>query len=379
MHFSDSENWESLREKIIGLGESSIQKSYYPELQKRLSELERFRALLDQSNDAIFLLEIPSGSFVDVNESASKQLGYLHSEMLGMSMDELVAPPELCHVKELFLNMIERKDFGDTKTVVAVLKNKNGREIPFEINVTIVHFSDALYGVMVARDITERKQAEDKIKASLEEKSLLLQEIHHRVKNNMQIISSLLSLQSNYVQDSEVHDILKESQNRVRSMAMIHEKLYQSKDFSKVDFGEYVQSLNSSLFHSYVIDHEHIKIKTDVKNVFLGINTAIPCGLLINELVTNSIKHAFPDGMEGEINVKFASIDGKIILTVSDNGVGFLEDMDFQNTKTLGMQLINTLVGQIDGTMEISGFNGAKFKITFQEKEYKDKNLMRTF
>lgn len=373
MHFNDSEDWESLREKIIGLGESSIQKSYYPELQKRLSELERFRALLDQSNDAIFLLEIPSGSFVDANESASKQLGYLHSEMLGMSMDELVDPHELGHVRELFLNMIERREFGGTKTVVAILKDKNGREIPFEINVTIVHFSDALYGVMVARNITERKQAEDKIKASLEEKSLLLQEIHHRVKNNMQIISSLLSLQSNYVQDSEVHDILKESQNRVRSMAMIHEKLYQSKDFSRVDFGEYIQNLNSSLFHSYVIDPERIKIRTDVKDILLGIDTAIPCGLLINEFVTNSIKHAFPNGMKGEINVKFASIDGKIILTVSDNGIGFVNDIDFQNTKTLGMQLINTLVGQIDGTLEISSSNGTKFRITFKEREYKDR------
>jgi two-component sensor histidine kinase len=223
---------------------------------------------------------------------------------------------------------------------------------------------------MVVRDITERKQAEDKIKSSLEEKNVLLREIHHRVKNNMQIISSLLNLQTRYITDEKVVDVLKESQNRVKSMAMIHETLYQSEGFAKIGFSDYVNNLVTYLLQSYV-DRDHVKIITDVDvDIFLDIDTAIPCGLIINELITNSLKHAFPNITNGQIKIKLIRSDDRFILNVKDNGVGFPEMLDFRNTDSLGLQLINSLVMQLDGSIELKNDGGTEFIIVFHEMNY---------
>ena len=218
-------------------------------------------------------------------------------------------------------------------------------------------------------DITERINAEKEIKKSLEEKELLLKEIHHRVKNNLMIISSLLNLQSSYIKDKESQDIFKESQNRARSMALIHERLYQSTDLKRIDFGEYITSLANELFHTYVADPSLIELKINVEDIFLDINTAIPLGLIVNELITNSLKHAFPDGISGEINVDFHPIDAHYEFIVKDNGIGFPEDIDYQNTESLGLQMVTSLTDQIDGEMKLNRNNGTEFKITFKELE----------
>ncbi|MEN6573901.1 sensor histidine kinase [Methanobacterium aggregans] len=370
MPFNDAE-WRSLREKIIGLGESSIRKSYYPELQKRLDELERFRSLLDETNDAIFLLEIPSGRFADLNKAVSKHLGYSAKQLLNMSMEDLVVSTDKNRLKQLFKDMVEGGTSKGRQNIVTHLKNVSGREIPFEISVTVVNFSDALYMVMVARDITERKESEDQIRASLDEKNVLLQEIHHRVKNNMQIISSLLSLQSRYVTDEDALEVFKESQNRVKSMAMIHEKLYMSRNFTKINFGEYIKNLTTYLFQSYVVDSESVKLVVDVEDVTFGIDTAIPCGLIINEIVTNSIKYAFPEDRVGEITIKLWAEDKTILLEISDDGVGVPDDFSIVETKTLGLQLVATLVKQLEGTIELMPQEGTKFRISFEELRYK--------
>lgn len=217
---------------------------------------------------------------------------------------------------------------------------------------------------------SERKQAEEKIKESLKEKELLLREIHHRVKNNMQIISSLLSLQSSYLEDDEAVKTLEESRSRVKSMALIHEKLYKSNNLAKIDFTEYVKSLCSNLMYTYVEDPEKVKIKTEGDIINLNVDTSIPCGLIINELVTNSIKHAFPHG-NGEINLKLDARQDDFSITVKDNGIGFPKDLDFENTKTLGLQLVTNLVNQIDGDIELCRDNGTKFEIKFKEVKYK--------
>ncbi len=364
----DVKDWNSLRDKIIGLGESSIQKSYYPELQKRLGELERFRSLLDQSNDSIFLLKIPSGKFSDINKSTSNHFGYASEEMLKMSVHDLVDKEEMNSFKKIF-NELSEKSVG-RKTFYSVFVGYDGNKIPVEIGANVVKFSDAFYIVMVIRDITERNEAEIKIRSSLEEKKVLLREIHHRVKNNMQIISSLLNLQTTHTDDEKVVDILKESQNRVKSMAMIHEKLYQSNELARIDFNDYITQLSTFLSQSYMFSNGPVKIVIEVENIYLNIDTAVPCGLIINELVTNSIKHAFPDGLQGTIQITLVESDGKYILTVKDDGTGFPETIDFRNTETLGLQLINNLVLQLDGTIDIILEHGTEFKIYFQPMEY---------
>ncbi|HHY00804.1 MAG TPA: PAS domain S-box protein [Methanothermobacter sp.] len=216
----------------------------------------------------------------------------------------------------------------------------------------------------------QNKKAEKKIKQSLHEKKILLREIHHRVKNNMQIISSLLNLQLNYVTEEKSANLLKESRGRIKSMAMVHEKLYQSPSLTKIDLGDYVGALVSNIFFTYGINTKNIKKEIDVENIEIGIDTAIPCGLIINEIVTNSVKHAFPDHT-GKITVKISSSHDDIQLTLSDNGIGIPEKLDYEKTDSLGLKLVKSLVDQIDGHMTIESTNGTSIKIIFKEVKYK--------
>ncbi len=271
------------------------------------------------------------------------------------------------------------------------------REAHFELEKQVLERTEALSRAneVLRLEMDERQRIEDKLKKSLEEKEILLKEIHHRVKNNLQIISSLLNLQSRYINDKKMLDIYKESQNRVKSMAIIHEKLYQSEDLAKIDFGDYVRSLILDLFNSYGINKSRINLDIDIKDVLLDINTAIPCGLIVNELVTNSIKHGFPankspktenrvllnsdshiaaNSLEKDrISVKITNENEFYIMTVYDNGIGFPDDLDFKNTDSLGMQLVISLTSQLKGTVELEKDNGTLFKINFQELEYKNK------
>jgi PAS domain S-box-containing protein len=374
MHSDLEDNWDSIREKIIGLGEQSIQKSYYPELQQRLSELERFRALLDETNEAIFLSEVPSGNFTDVNKFASQQLGYSAEKMLEMKVEDIIAPDKLDEMRTIIFSLFDGKHLQNRKTIETVLKRSDNSQINVEMSISLVKFSDSFYTVMVARDITERKEFENALKSSLKEKEVLIREIHHRVKNNMQIISSLLNLQKQYVNDEESVNVLKESQNRVKSMAMIHEKLYKSRNFSEINFTDYIQSLVSDLFYSYGVDSNRVKTIILLDEVMMGLETAIPCGLIVSELVTNTLKYAFPNHGEGEFRIELHSYDdGLYDLIISDNGVGMPENINFHETDTLGLQLVNSLVNQLEGTIKLTRKNGTKFKIKFKELEYKER------
>jgi PAS domain S-box-containing protein len=221
---------------------------------------------------------------------------------------------------------------------------------------------------VVSKDITDIKHAEDRIKASLKEKEILLKEIHHRVKNNLQVISSLLNLQSGQITDDQALALFRESQNRVKAMALIHEKLYQSEDLTRIDFADYSRAMINYLLGSYGADYERIKLKIYVENVLLDVDTAIPCGLIINELVSNCLKYAFPAGKEGEICIALRSEHNKHVLSIRDNGVGFPKDLDFQNTETLGLQLVCALVEQLGGTIELDRRDGTEFTITFAER-----------
>jgi PAS domain S-box-containing protein len=211
-------------------------------------------------------------------------------------------------------------------------------------------------------EIAERKRVEQRMLSSLQEKEVLLKEIHHRVKNNLQIISSLLSLQSE-ISGQDQARTFRESQDRIRSMALIHEKLYQARDISRVDFAEYVRSLTSYLCRSYVTG-PGIELDVEIDGISLDIDKAIPCGLIINELVSNSLKYAFPD-RPGQICIRLTGCGNGYTLVVEDNGTGLPSGLDFRNTPSLGLQLVNTLVGQLEGTIELTRDNGTTFTITF--------------
>jgi PAS domain S-box-containing protein len=219
-------------------------------------------------------------------------------------------------------------------------------------------------------DITERKNAEEKIEASLKEKEILLREIHHRVKNNMQIISSLLGLASENIKDKKYVDMFRESQNRINSMSLIHEKLYRSKDLAKIELNDYIRDLANSIYQSRGVKPGTIVLNINIENVQLGIDRSIPFGLIINELITNSLKYAFPGDRKGEIKVSLHLIDEKTFeLIVSDNGVGIPYDVDFRKTGSLGLRLVTMLVeNQLKGKIELDRSKGTEFNIKFQGK-----------
>ncbi|MFQ5713816.1 MAG: ammonium transporter [Candidatus Scalinduaceae bacterium] len=214
-----------------------------------------------------------------------------------------------------------------------------------------------------------------KTEASLKEKEVLLREIHHRVKNNMQVISSLIRLQSRNVKDEQQIEMLKESQNRIKAMALIHEKLYRSKDLANIDFNDYIKNLVNDLFLSYKASTGKVTLKMNIETVSFGIDTAIPCGLIINELVSNSLKYAFPEGKDGEIKISLRTLDeGDIELIVSDNGVGIPKDLDFRNTESLGLRLITNLAEtQLQGKVELNRNKGTEFQIKYKEVKYKER------
>ena len=220
--------------------------------------------------------------------------------------------------------------------------------------------------VIVDTDISPNKQLEEKLKSSLSEKEILLKEIHHRVKNNLQVIISLLNLQAGYLHDEETVRAMQEGQNRVRSMALVHEKFYQLDGISEIDFAEYIEKLCQYIFQTYSETARNVSIDVESDQIAFDLDTAMPCGLLINEIVSNSLKYAFPSGQEGKITIKLKALpENKIRISVADNGIGISQEYGLENPSTLGLQLIGALTSQLNGEVEMLNSNGTTFNITF--------------
>lgn len=218
-------------------------------------------------------------------------------------------------------------------------------------------------------EIKERRLVEEQIQASLREKEVLLKEIHHRVKNNLQVISSLLNLQAQKIQDPAALIAFQESQNRVRTMSLIHEKLYQSKDLAEIDFSQYINHLAKHLVHSYRTASANISLNVQCEPVRFDVDTAVSCGLILNELISNALKYAFPENQPGELNVNLWKAEGQSVhMVVADNGVGFPADLDPHHTQSLGMQIVGTLVEQLNGTLSMENNHGSRVEIVFQRK-----------
>ena len=217
----------------------------------------------------------------------------------------------------------------------------------------------------VSYDITDRKVMENQVAASLREKEFLLKEIHHRVKNNLQVISSLLSMQADKATDQNVIDSLTDSQNRVKSIALVHEKLYQSKSLDQIEYGDYLNKIVNHLFDTYNVPLSRIACIVHAENIFVDINQAVPCSLIINEMLTNSLKYAFPDGAKGEIAIDFTTDGKNYMLRYHDNGTGIPEEISFERTESLGMKLIYGLTQQLNGTVELRRGEGTTFVVTF--------------
>ena len=333
--------------------------------------LERRTKIIDQVRDSVITSDL-GGLVTSWNKGAERLYGWTSEEALGQHIHLLVHPEDdLEYLKSITLDPVMEK--GEHQ-VEKLMKKKSGKEFWGHFSLSQIKDNNGnLTGYhSYSMDITERKNTEEKIRSSLKEKEVLLKEIHHRVKNNLQVISSLFYFQAKQVKDQQTRDIFTQSQNRIKTMALIHEKFYQSHDLRKIEVGEYIESLAKYILNSLTPEGNKIQVDVNVSDdVLLNVDTASPCGLIINELISNAIKHAFPDGKYGKVSINIGLVrKNKYKLIFRDNGVGFPENINFRDTETLGLQLINTLVEQLDGTIELIVNNGTEFKISFSELNY---------
>jgi len=330
---------------------------------------KKYRTLTENINIGIYRnTPGPKGRFIEANPAIVRMFGYNDKKaFLKINVSDLYKDPR--GREEINKKILKN---GFLKDEEIQLQKKDGTPFWGSVTATVVfdEEGEVAYYDGVVIDITMQKQAEFKIRASLQEKEVLFKEIHHRVKNNLQIINSLLSLHSRHTQDSNTLQMFQECRNRVRSMALVHEKLYQSKNFSNIDFSDYIKSLAQSLFRAYKTDPGKVTLNIEVENIALSVDRAVPCGLIINELISNTLKYAFPLPFEekGQITIALhPARDSEVELIVKDNGVGIPPDLDTRNTNSLGLQLVHVLAeGQLDGTVALDRSKGTMFQIKFK-------------
>ncbi len=339
--------------------------NHYADQALRESE-EKYRLIVENAHDGIEISQ--NDRLIFCNPQFAQMLGYSIDELKGISFNSIFSEQGK---KDLYERKI-RRDRGEQLVPYyeTTFVKKDGRLIDVDVKYEIIDYQGKPATFAIVRDITDRKQAEQQIQADLKEKTMLLTEIHHRVKNNLTVVASLLRLQSKQIKDKSVLPYFKDSIDRIHTMASVHEKLYSSKNFANINFKQYIQNLTSNLYQSSGIK-DRIALQAAVQDIVLGIDDAIPLALIINELFTNAIKHAFPKGKHGTIRINFAtSADGSYQLLFQDTGVGLPETIDFEKSESLGLQLIRMLAEQINGKAILERHQGTTFRINFKGYSY---------
>jgi PAS domain S-box-containing protein len=355
--------------------------------QKR--EEQKYRAIFESSQAGLFTFDNTILKITGANKQCSSLFGYEANELNGKTLSLLI--PDNVDLK-FFLDEIRRRHRVENLELRFLTKQGDLKWV-----LVSAAIADETTITCSAIDLSDRKKAEDTLKrfneelekgivartrelnAALAEKDVLLREVHHRVKNNLQIISSLLNLQSSRVSDEKVRNAIRDSQSRVKAMAIVHQKMYQSEGIGKIDLCGYVRYMIMQLFSAYEVDIQTINPVIDIRDVMIDIDTAIPLGLVINELVTNSLKYAFPEGREGTITINASRSEGIISLTVADDGIGMPDEFDWRSTDSLGLRIVTTLVKQLDGEIERTGQKGTVFTVTFRQKPDKQQQIHGTF
>jgi PAS domain S-box-containing protein len=331
----------------------------------QLSE-QRFREMADTLPLLVYETD-EKGNITYFNKAAYIYTGYTDEDFkAGITLPMMFPEGEMERSIENSKKTMSGVNVG---AIEYILKRKDGSLYTAIINTVPVMLEDRVVGRRgVVTDITELKKAEERIMASLKEKEVLLREIHHRVKNNLQIISSMLRLQSDYIPDEKLLDVFRDAQSRVLTMSLVHEKLYKAADFSRINVPEYIHELVDTISSSYDFNEDKIKIKVSSDLVYVNLDTMIPLGLILNELMTNCLKHAFAGSAEGLIEVQFSKLENEqLFLCVKDNGIGIDEDIDIENVQSLGLRLVKILSDQIGGELKIRNKKGSQFTILFRE------------
>jgi len=330
--------------------------------------------ILDLADDAIISVD-QKQSIILFNQAAEHMFGYSAREARGEPLDNLLPVSAL--------------GLGERRQIVG--RRKDGNEFPAEASLSIAKFNGETVLTVIMRDITQRTLVEERLRASLREKDVLLEEVHQLVKNNLQVISSLLGLQARSIRDAAVRKMFEESRDRIQSMAFLHELLYQSDSLEKIDFADYIRRLAAHLFRSHGIG-DRISLYLNLDRVYFDKDAVVPCGLILNELLSNTFKHAFPGEQTGEVRIELtgeagtelgyaSGTTGRVIgqpvwaagavvrLLVADNGIGLPEGFDWAASQSLGLRLVRTLARQLEAVVEMKSAAGTVFAITFPAAE----------
>ncbi len=341
---------------------------------KRLEEVlrqseEKYRtAIIEEITEGYYEVDL-AGNFTFVNDSMTLLLQYSREELIGMNYRSFIPKDEVEGVYETFNRVYRTGEIVKGFSVTNI--RKDGMPIFMEDSISRLRAGEGrIIGFRgICRDVSRSRRAEDRMQTSIGEKEVLSREVHHRVKNNLQVIQSLLNLETRRIKDPQALEVFNKIREHIRSMSLVHEKLYQSPDLTRIDMADYLRSLSISLFHFSRINQDRVKLKVEVEKVQVSVDKAIPLGLIINELISNGLKHAFPEERIGEIHVGLSMVDeGMIRLTVGDNGIGFPRDVDFRKTDSMGFQVVMALVQQLEGTIGFHREVGTEFRITFPSK-----------
>ena len=349
---------------IIGFNTINQNITERKQAEQALRESEaRWRSLTEHSPDHILMLDTDAAIL------------YMNRPLFGKSDDKIIGTSFYEHTVSENRTAIRKsiedvRTTGKAATIEHSIKSDDGSAKHFELHIgPVMHGGNVTSLIVRSADVTERKKQEERLTKSLKEKEALLREIHHRVKNNLQIIYSLLNLQVGYLDNTRYKRLFQESQDRIKSMVLIHETLYQSENLADINPVEYVNSLIKYLSHTYSIQKHNIHIHTHIDKIDMDIDTAIPCGLIINELVSNAVKYAFPGSLrrqKPEISIILKQDTGhRLRLAIADNGKGLPADLDYEHTRTLGLQLVSALTQQLHGTLDVQRTGGTVFTILF--------------
>jgi PAS domain S-box-containing protein len=347
--------------RVLGVGVVVIE---ITERQRAAAVRAQLAAIVESSDDAIMGKTL-AGVITSWNAGAERLYGYAADEIIGQPVT-LLMPPERAEEWPAIRERLRRSQ--RLQHFETVRMRKDGQRI--DVSLSISPLQDAhgqvIGAAVIARDITARKQVEAQLKASLQEKEVLLKEVHHRVKNNLQVISSLLNLQARRLPDASLRDMFGESQQRIQVMALIHQTLYESRDVGKLEVGAYLRTLALQVFRSYGIRAERIRLHVESAEVWVDLHTAMPCGLLLHELLSNCLKHAFPGGRSGDVYLILrGETAGRVTLIVRDTGIGVPAGRDVHTTGALGWRLVQLLAAQLDGTLTVDHAAGTTVTLTF--------------
>jgi PAS domain S-box-containing protein len=343
------------------IGASAIARDITERKRLRM-EAQFLSSIVESSEDAILTKDL-NGIILSWNRGAEKIYGYTAEEMIGNRVSMLTPPGKEDEIPQV-LERLRRGEKIEHYETLRMRKDKKVIDISLTVSPVKDHRGIVVAASAIARDITEKKQVENLIRSQLEEKNLLIQEVYHRVKNNLQLVCSLLELRLRTLDPEKTEAAFKDSIQRIRAMALLHENMYHSESLSRIDFKNYLMKLSEPLIQAYCFDHSKVDLKITGDATYMKLSAAVPLGLIFNEVLTNAFKYAFVENGNGTIHIDLREEDSFLHITISDDGVGLPENVNPLEARTFGFRIVGLLVTQLDGTLEIRRENGTVFKLT---------------